>query len=331
MQMKHLRIRDVQRPSVAHFALLALLITAGHLSRATAADASGSIAFARDIRPLLADNCFACHGPDENKRSAGLRLDTEAGLHGKAGSGFAVVPGKPGDSELFRRITHADPNKRMPHKSSGKQLTDDQIALIKRWIKQGADWQGHWAFVTPHRPTPPAIAGDNWSRNAIDRFVLARLKREDLTPSPEADRRTLIRRVTFDLTGLPPTADQITAFVNDTRPDAYEKVVDRLLASKHYGEHMTRYWLDIARYGDTHGLHLDNYREMWPYRDWVINAFNSNKPYDRFIIEQLAGDLLPDPTPDQLLATAFNRQTLTNTEGGTDQEQWRVEAVFDRV
>src|SRR5262249_38394911 len=201
--------------------------------------------------------------------------------------------GKPGESTLVERITSDEPSAHMPPPKSGKKLTPEQVALLKRWVEQGAPWSQHWAFVAPKRPPLPRVADASWPRNGIDHFVLARLEKEGLRPSPEADKATLIRRVTLDLTGLPPTPAPVDAFLADNSPDAYEKVVDRLLKSPQFGEHMARFWLDAARYGDTHGLHLDNFREMWPYREWVIRAFNDNKPFDRFVVEQLAGDLLP--------------------------------------
>jgi mono/diheme cytochrome c family protein len=290
------------------------------------------IRYDRDIRPILADNCFACHGPDANQRKAKLRLDHRAGALSPARSGGqAIVPGKPDDSLLVERITEDNPSRRMPPKKSGKHLTPAQIDLLRRWIAEGAPYSVHWAFVPPRRHALPKVKNDAWPRNAIDYFILDRLEREGLQPSPQAEKTTLIRRVTLDLTGLPPTPAEVDAFLADKSPNAYEKVVDRLLQSPRYGEHVGRFWLDAARYGDTHGLHLDNYREMWPYRDWVIKAFNDNKPYDRFLIEQLAGDLLPNPTLDQLVATGFNRCHVTTSEGGSIEEEVYVRNVVDRV
>jgi hypothetical protein len=296
------------------------------------------IRYDRDIRPILADNCFACHGPDASQRKAKLRLDTRTGALAELRSeGHAVVPGKPDESALLERITAEKPSQRMPPKKTGKTLTTAQIDLLRRWIAEGAPYTVHWAFVPPMRHALPKVrshaerGNEGWVRNAIDAFILARLEREGLQPSPEADRTTLIRRVTLDLTGLPPTPDEVDAFRADASPNAYEKVVDRLLRSPRYGEHMGRFWLDAARYGDTHGLHLDNYREMWPFRDWVIQAFNDNKPYDQFLTEQLAGDLLPNPTLDQLVATGFNRCHVTTSEGGSIEEEVYVRNVVDRV
>jgi mono/diheme cytochrome c family protein len=276
------------------------------------------IDYLRDVRPLLSDNCYACHGPDEEAREANLRLDERAAAMAATDLGVhAIVPGKPAESEALRRLTSDDPAELMPPPDTGKKLSAEQIELIRRWIAQGAPWNKHWSLVAPERPELPRLGGEGSPRNAIDRFVLARLEEHGWQPSLEADKETLIRRVTLHLTGLPPTLEEIEAFLADNSPDAYERVVDRLLASKKYGEHMARYWLDAARYGDTHGLHLDNYREMWLYRDWVVKAFNTNLPYNQFIIEQLAGDLLPKPTADQLIATGFCRSHVTTNEGGS--------------
>ena len=268
----------------------------------------GRVQFNRDVRPILSDFCFACHGPDPKSRKADLRLDVKDGVFGEYEKGkTAVVPGKLDRSEIWAKISSADTKELMPPPKSGKKLSKLQVETLKRWIEEGAAWQGHWSFEPlPSVAVPPSI----------DAFILARLAAEGLKPSPEADRATLLRRVTLDLTGLPPEPAELDAFLADRSPNAYEKVVDRLLASPHYGEHLARYWLDLARYGDTHGLHLDNYREMWPWRDWVIRAFNDNMPYDRFVTEQLAGDLLPDPTLEQRIATGFNRNHITTSEGG---------------
>ena len=295
------------------------------------ADTPEPIDFNRDIRPILSENCFKCHGPDEEQRRAKLRLDTKEGAFADRRGSKAIVPGDLKKSVLVERIESKDEFEVMPPPKSGKSLKPEQIALIKAWIKQGATWEDHWAFVTPKRPALPKVANKNRANNPIDYYILARLEKMKLTLSDEADRRTLIRRVTLDLTGLPPTPAEVNAFVNDKSTNAYEKLVDRLLASTRYGEHQARFWLDAARYGDTHGLHLDNYREIWPYREWVINAYNKNLPYDRFIIEQLAGDLLPNPSRDQLVATGFNRAHVTTNEGGSIREEVFVRNVVDRV
>ncbi len=286
-----------------------------------------------DVRPILSDICYKCHGPNEESREAELRLDLKGNVFAENEySGLvAVVPGKPDESELFVRVGSDDPDMRMPPENSGRTLTPEQIDLFRRWIEQGATWDEHWSFVVPARPPLPEVEDAAWPRNEIDRFVLARLEAEGLRPSPEADRATLLRRVTFDLTGLPPTPEEADAFLADDSPDAYEKVVDRLLASPRYGEHMARFWLDAARYGDTHGLHLDNYREMWPYRDWVVEAMNRNMPFDEFATWQLAGDLLDDPSLEMLLATGFNRCNVTTNEGGAIVEEVFVRNVADRV
>ncbi|HEY2587873.1 MAG TPA: DUF1553 domain-containing protein [Tepidisphaeraceae bacterium] len=289
---------------------------------------SQDIRFNRDIRPILSENCFACHGPDSGHRKAGLRLDMKGGLFDRREHGFAIVPGKPGESLIVRHITASDPDELMPPPKSGKKLSAAQKSLFTKWIEQGADWEPLWSFVAPTRPALPVVGNEQWCRNPIDRFVLARLEAAGLQPAPEADRSSLIRRVTFDLTGLPPKADDVEAFVDDPSPDAYEKVVDRLLASPQYGEHRARYWLDAARYADTHGIHNDNYVELWPYRDWVIEAFNRNEPFDQFVVEQIAGDLLPHPTLDQQVATGFHRCTITTGELGSIDDE--VLAMYAR-
>jgi mono/diheme cytochrome c family protein len=288
--------------------------------------------FAREVRPILSDNCFACHGPDDRARKAGLRLDTKDGMFAAlAGDGRSVVPGKPDESDLVFRIESDDPELHMPPKKSGKQLTAEQVAVLRRWIEQGAPWSMHWAFDPPKRHEPPAVKDARWPANAIDRFILARLEAEGLAPEREADKTVLIRRVTLDLTGLPPTVQEVDAFLKDRSGAAYEAVVNRLLDSPRYGEHQARFWLDAARYGDTHGLHLDNYREMWPYRDWVIRAFNGNTPFDRFVVEQIAGDLLPNATLDQIVATGFNRCHVSTGEGGSIEEEVYVRNIIDQV
>jgi hypothetical protein len=289
--------------------------------------------FGRDIRPILSNACFKCHGFDDKTRQANLRLDTAEGATGKLESGaVAVVPGKLAESELVRRITSADAGEKMPPADSGKKLSASEIELLKKWVEQGGEYKPHWAFVAPVRPAPPELAQHRAAvQNPIDNFILSRLEKEGLAPSPKADKVTLIRRVTLDLTGLPPTPQEVDEFLADNTPEAYEKVVSRLLRSPRYGEHMARYWLDAARYGDTHGLHLDNERSMWPYRDWVVRAFNDNMPFDRFTTEQLAGDLLPNPTLDQLVGSGFNRCNVTTSEGGSIDEEVRVRYAVDRT
>jgi hypothetical protein len=290
--------------------------------------AQKAVDFSREVRPILSDNCFACHGPDEQTRKARLRFDTKEGAFAKVG---VIVAGHAAESRLYKRIATTDPNTVMPPLASGHKLTPPQIETIKRWIEEGANWTEHWAFVTPKRPELPSVKDITWVRNGIDNFILARLEKEKLKPSPEADKTTLIRRVTLDLTGLPPTPKEVDEFLADKSPNAYEKLVDRLLASPHYGERFALYWLDIARYADTHGYHIDSHREMWPWRDWVIKAFNQNKPYDQFIVEQLAGDLLPNATTGQKIASGFNRNHMINFEGGAIPEEYLTEYVIDRV
>jgi hypothetical protein len=289
------------------------------------------VRFNRDIRPILSDRCFQCHGPDSAKRKAKLRLDTEEGIFADRDGRKAVVPVSLDRSELYRRISAAEESERMPPAKAGGRLATRDIDLVRRWIEQGAKWEKHWAFSKPERPSLPAVRNTKWVRNPIDAFVLARLEREGLEPSAEADRATLIRRVTLDLTGLPPTPADVDAFVADDSPDAYEKVVGRLLASPRYGERMAIRWLDAARYADTNGYQNDGDRIMWRWRDWVIDAYNRNLPFDRFTIEQLAGDLLPHPTLDQRIATGFNRNHRLNAEGGIIPEEYAVEYVVDRV
>jgi hypothetical protein len=290
------------------------------------------INFDRDIRPILSNNCFKCHGPDEKHRRAKLRFDRRDGALAELKSGNrAVVPGKLAESSLVARITAANPEERMPPPSSGKTLNQGQIELLKRWIDEGAEYRDHWSFIPLRRPLLPPVKRAAFVANPIDRFVLARLEGEGLRPSPPADPITLIRRVTYDLTGLPPTPAEVDAFLADHSPQAYERLVDRLLDSPRYGEHMARYWLDAVRYGDTHGLHFDNERSLWPYRDWVVNAMNRNLPFDRFTVEQLAGDLLPNPTREQRIATGFNRCNVTSNEGGSIDEELLMRYAVDRT
>ncbi len=286
--------------------------------------------FSRDILPILSDKCFHCHGPDAKARKANLRFDTKEGAFRLRKGKSVIVPGDSAASELIRRIT-ADEEERMPPPDSNRTLTTKQIDLFKKWVEEGAKWGRHWAFEPPRRPQVPQPHHRNWIRTDLDAFILARLEREGLQPSPEAPRATWLRRVTLDLTGLPPTLAEMDAFLADKSANAYEKVVDRLLASPRYGERMASEWLDLARYADTHGYQMDRYRAMWPWRDWVIRAFNRNLPYDQFVTWQLAGDLLPGATKEQRLATAFNRLHMQNEEGGIVEEEFRVAYVVDRV
>jgi hypothetical protein len=283
--------------------------------------------FNRDIRPILSEKCFFCHGPDANHREANLRLDMEADAKG----GDAIVAGRSNESELIARITSDDPDMLMPPADSGKSLTAEEVERLRRWIDEGAGYQGHWAFIPPKRTAPPSVTNEGWVRNPIDRFVAARLDALSIQPSPQADRHALIRRLSFDLIGLPPTVDEVESFVNDASDQAYEKVVDRLLESKRFGEHMARYWLDAARYADTNGYQYDLERDQWVWRDWVIHAFNSNMPFDQFTIEQMAGDLLPGANELQRLATGFHRNHPITIEGGVIDEEYRTEYVVDRV
>jgi hypothetical protein len=310
---------------------LVVLLFALPPREATAAPKAPPVDFNRDVRPILSKNCFACHGQDPGSRVTKMRLDRRESAVRPSKHGTAVVPGAPEKSELVRRITAADEDERMPPKQSGRSLTAEQIATLTRWVKEGAPYAEHWAFVKP-RPQPlPAVKDRGWPRNGLDYFVLARLEKEGLRPSPEADRFTLLRRVSLDLRGLPPTPEEVEAFARDTSPGAYERAVDRFLDDSAYGERWARMWLDLARYADSAGYGSDPLRTIWRYRDWVIDAFNRNLPYDRFTAEQIAGDLLPHPTLEQRMATAFHRNTMTNTEGGTDREEFRVAAVKDRV
>ena len=297
----------------------------------TSPTSGDEVNFNRDIRPILSDTCFKCHGPDEAERKAELRLDTQAGLLGPAASQSIIVPNHPDKSELYRRLVSDDPDERMPPRDSKLELTEQQIATIRAWIEQGAKWEQHWAFTPPRRSRVPEVELREWLINPIDCFVASRLASERLRPSREAERATLIRRVTLDLTGLPPNQQEVAAFLADTSPNAYERLVDRLLQSPAYGERMAVVWLDAARYADTSGYQNDGPRQMWRWRDWVIDAYNHGMPLDQFTREQLAGDLLPDPTLEQRVATGFNRNHRGNAEGGVIPEEFQVEYVVDRV
>jgi hypothetical protein len=294
--------------------------------------ADDEISFSRDILPLLSENCFKCHGPDEANRESDLRLDKHETAIAKLESGqTAVVAGKSGQSELFKRIVSGDADVKMPPPDSGKKLTTAQIAMIRKWIDGGAEWSGHWAFQPPTAPKTPSPVNDWIANNPIDHFVNARTASADLTPEDRASKETLIRRATLDLTGLPATIKEIDEFLADDSEQAFERVVDRLLASTKYGEHMARFWLDAARYGDTHGLHLDNERSIWLYRNWVIDSFNRNQSFDEFTVEQIAGDLMPEPTLSQRVATGFNRCNVTTSEGGSIDDEYYMRYAVDRV
>ena len=298
------------------------------------AQQSPKIDFSRDIKPILSNNCFFCHGPDAKERKGGkegLRLDTEVGAVADQGGTFAIVKGQPDKSELVRRTSSTDPDVQMPPKGTGKRLTEREVSLLKEWVRQGGNYATHWSYSKPVRPAVPSVKDAAWAKNDIDRFLLSRLEREGLKPLPEADRHSLIRRVSLDLTGLPPTWAEVEAFVSDKDANAFEKVVDRLLKSPAYGEHFGHMWLDLARYADSAGYADDPSRTIWAFRDYVIKSLNANKPFDQFTIEQIAGDLLPEATDDQIIATAFHRNTLTNSEGGTNDEEFRNVAIVDRV
>jgi len=305
------------------FGVVAMLFVAGWGQKSVSNAAP--VDFSREVRPILADKCLRCHGPDDAARKAELRLDTEAGVR------QAFAGGDLATSEAWQRIQSSDSDLHMPPADSGKVLKPAELDVLQRWMESGAAWSGHWAFARVRRPELPAVDRQDWPRNDLDRFVLARLEKEKLAPSPEATRETLIRRLSLDLTGLPPTLAEVDEFVRDHDTDAYQHVVDRLLRSPHYGERMAVEWLDAARYADTNGYQNDFDRSMWPWRDWVIAAFNDRMPFDQFVVEQLAGDLLPNPSQSQRVATGFNRNHRTVTEAGSIDEEWRVENVIDRV
>ncbi len=319
------------RDSVGILTVCFLMATTLLASESDVLSGERQINFQRDIRPILSANCFQCHGPDENTREAGLRLDVAAQAYEDRGGYAVLVPGNSKESELLRRVRTDDHDELMPPPDSGKQLSAEQIELLQSWIVGGANYQQHWAFVKPQRAVLPKVQNDSWPRNEIDYFVLNRMEREGLSPASQADRYQLIRRVYLDLIGLPPTVEQADEFVFDERADAYERLVDRLLASPHYGERWARRWLDLARYSDTKGYEKDQPRTMWLYRDWVINALNEGMPFDQFTIEQIAGDMLPEPTLNQRIATGFHRNTMTNEEGGIDPQEFRYHAIVDRV
>ncbi|HUS37318.1 MAG TPA: DUF1549 domain-containing protein, partial [Verrucomicrobiae bacterium] len=293
---------------------------------------NSAVDFNREVRPILSEHCYACHGPDEGKGKAGLRLDREEDAFKELKSGeHAIVGGDLEKSALVKRITTTDEDDVMPPVKHGKPLSKEQIATLTQWVKEGAKWQKHWAFVPAARPEVPPASDPSWPKNPIDNFIARKLEKSGLKPNPEAEKTALIRRVSFDLTGLPPTIDEVDAYLADSSDSAYEKVVDRLLTSPHYGERMAQNWLDLARYADTAGYHFDGTRYMWLWRDWVINSFNNNKPFDQFTTEQLAGDLLPNATREQKIATGFVRNNMTTDEGGVDPDEYLNKYAADRV
>jgi len=313
----------------------ALIAMAGFIAACPSAAADPAPSFTRDIKGILSNRCVRCHGPDAGSRHGGgedgLRLDIFAGATADLGGHAAIVPGRPEESEIIARITSDDPDLVMPPPDAGERLTAKQVELLKRWIAAGATYEPHWAYVMPKRPAVPEVKDAAWPKNDVDRFILARLEAEGLAPQPEADRATLARRLALDLTGLPMSPEEIDAFVTDRDPDAVEKLVDRLLAHDGYGEHMARQWLDLARYADSAGYADDPPRTIWGWRDWVVRAFDANMPFDEFTLRQIAGDLLPNATLDDRIATGFHRNTLTNSEGGTIDEEFRTVAIVDRV
>ena len=289
--------------------------------------------FVRDIRPLLSDRCFRCHGPDESAREAGLRLDLREAAVADREGGPAVMPGQPHQSQMLARLRSTDPDERMPPAESGLALSHDEIEIIQRWIGQGASYAPHWSFTPIKRPPSPVIHQKlrRWTQNPIDEFVLARLESERLSPSSQADLATLVRRVTLDLTGLPARPADVAAFLSENHPNAYERYIDRLLASPRFGERLAVWWLEASRYADTNGYQHDFYRTVYPWRTWVIRALNGNMPFDQFVVEQLAGDLLPESSPEQVLATCYLRLHRMNSENGSIDEEFYVENVVDRI
>jgi hypothetical protein len=304
--------------------MLGILVLAVAASSAVASETP--VDYDRDVRPILSEHCFACHGPDEAARKADLRLDQKADALADRDDGAAVVPGDPESSNLVFRVEVDDSVLRMPPAKFKKPLTREQKDTLRQWVAQGAEWSKHWAFSPPKRPEVPGTSNPGWVRTPVDAFILGRLDREHLRPSPEASRETLIRRLSLDLIGLPPSIEEVDAFLADTGPGAYDRLVERLLASPHYGERWGRLWLDAARYADSDGYEKDKPRNVWAYRDYVINSLNHDLPYDQFIIEQVAGDLLDDPTTAQMVATGYLRNSMVNEEGGVDPEQFRMEA-----
>lgn len=281
-----------------------------------------------DIRPIFNNNCIACHGGVKQSGGFSVLFEEEAFRPTESGK-LAIIPGEPEQSELIRRVKHSDPEERMPAEHDA--LAPEEIEKLNQWIADGAEWQTHWAYIKPDRTIEPPNTGKDWVINGIDGFILEGIREAGFKPAPETSKEKLIRRVSLDLTGMPPTLEEVQRFVEDESPDAYEKVVDRLLASPRYGERWASMWLDLARYGDSQGYQKDPKRIIWPYRDWLIMALNDGMPFDQFTIDQLAGDLLPNPTQKQILATAYHRNTMSNDEGGTDDEEFRVTAVLDRL
>ncbi|MFK7788246.1 MAG: DUF1549 domain-containing protein, partial [Phycisphaeraceae bacterium] len=308
--------------------VIALLLLVG---LPVAGEEAERISYNRDIRPILSDKCFSCHGPDNEHRAAELRLDVTADGEDYFGAYFAIEPGKPKLSDLVTRIYSKNAKVVMPPPKAHLELSEEEKQLLVKWIEQGAAYETHWSFATPSKPALPEVENKNWPRSAIDTFVLRKLEANQLKPSPEASKATLLRRLTLDLTGLPPTKEELDSFLADTSSDAYEKVVDRLLASSHFGERMALTWLDASRYADTNGFSIDDHRDMWLWREWVIDAYNKNMPYDQFVVEQLAGDLLPNATDTTRLATGFLRNSMNTHEGGTIAEEYRVTYIADKV
>ena len=322
---------DPVKPRASHVVIMIrmVFITANVLLVALGSACLAEIDFARDVQPILANHCYACHGADEAE--SGLRLDlVESATTASDSGAIAIVPHDVQASALLRRVQSDDPDQRMPPEAD--PLGQREVELLRQWIAEGARWSVHWAYRPLDTSPPPNVESWDWIRTPIDQFVLARLEVQGIQPSPAASKEKLIRRLSYDLLGLPPSVETVDRFVRDDSPNAYAKVVDEFLASPRFGERWGRHWLDKARYADSDGYEKDNHRpNAWRYRDWVIDAINADMPFDQFSIEQLAGDLLPNASDEQILATAFHRQTLTNTEGGTDQEQWRVAAVMDRT
>ncbi len=314
--------------------LVSVLLLPAFFSKAKTADLPDVVDFNYHIKPIISDRCFKCHGPDKAKQESELGLDTEAGFFKTLkddSTRHVIVPGKPEQSELYRRITSTDPEEVMPTPESNLMLSDFEKALIKKWIEQGAKYKQHWAFIPPTKPVLPKVKNKDWAKNELDLFILQRLENEGLKPNKEADRERLLRRASYDLTGLPPTPALLDRFMADPSPDAFEKMVDTLLAMPTYGEHQAVAWLDLARYADSHGYQDDSYRSQWPWRDWVIHAFNQNMPYDQFVTWQLAGDLLPEANKEQILATGFCRNHKITQEGGVIEEEYRTEYIADKT